>query len=94
MKFLNKNGSSPYRLDLLPVVPMYHRRARMKKDLSQGELVYYGPSPGYYGIGEVRRIVGAFVAVDFRGTGQFGVHEDVLESEYLIPIPQATLSRL
>jgi hypothetical protein len=50
--------------------------------------------PTYYGIGEVKQILGRFVAVDFRGTGHFGVHEDIFEPQYLIPIPQATLSLL
>ena len=78
---------------MLPAVPAFHRRAR-RKTLRRGELVYYGPMPTYYGIGEVKHVVGPFVAVDFRGTGQFGVHEDVMEQQYLIPIPQATLSLL
>ena len=56
--------------------------------------MYYGPMPVYYGIGEVKRVVGPYVAVDFRGTGQFGVHEDVLEHQYLIPIPAGTMSLL
>ncbi len=81
--------SYPYRLELLPTVPAYHRRARIGKHLAPGELVYYGPMPVYYGIGEVKRIAGGFVAVDFRGTGRFGVHEDVLEYQYLIPLPAA-----
>jgi hypothetical protein len=89
-----KFGLSPYRLELLPSVPAFHRRARRKKELLMGELVYYGPMPSYYGIGEVKRVVGPYVAVDFRGTGVFGVHEDVFEQHYLIPIPQATLSLL
>ena len=46
-----------YRLELLPVIPAFHRRARSKKDLSKGQLVYYGPQPLYYGIGEVTRVV-------------------------------------
>jgi len=50
--------------------------------------------PAYYGIGEVTRVVGPYVAVDFRGTGQFGVHEDVFEHHYLIPVPQTTLQLL
>lgn len=83
-----------YRLELLPAVPPFHRRARRKDDLAEGQLVYYGPMPTYYGIGEVKRVVDNFVAVDFRGTGQFGVHEDVFEHQYLIPIPQATLPLL
>ncbi|MEM1127530.1 MAG: hypothetical protein AAGI71_12830 [Bacteroidota bacterium] len=85
---------SPYRLDLLSPIPAYHRRARRQKVLEAGQLVYYGPMPTYYGIGEVKRVVGAYVAVDFRGTGQFGVHEDVFEPHYLIPIPAATMERL
>jgi len=48
----------------------------------------------YYGIGEVKNTFDGFVAVDFRGTGQFGVHEDVFEPQYLIPIPAGTLSLL
>jgi hypothetical protein len=85
---------SPYRLELLPAIPAYHRRARTRRDLQQGQLVYYGPMPVYYGIGEVKRVVGPYVAVDFRGTGQFGVHEDVFEQQYLIPIPQAAMALL
>jgi hypothetical protein len=88
------NGSSPYRLELLPVVQPFHRRARRGKQLSQGELVYYGPMPSYYGIGEVKRVVENFVAVDFRGTGHFGVHEDIMEQQYLIPIPTQAMSLL
>ena len=87
-----KNKTTSYRLELLPVVPAFHRRARRRESLDEGELVYYGPMPSYYGIGEVKRVVGRFVAVDFRGTGQFGVHEDILEHQYLIPIPQSAIS--
>lgn len=86
--------SNMYRLELLPAVPAYLRKARIGKSLDLGQLVYYGPSPFYYGIGEITRIVGKYVAVDFRGTGTFGVHEDVIEREYLVPIPQATMSLL
>jgi hypothetical protein len=86
--------TSPYRLELLQAIPAYHRRARREKDLSQGQLVYYGPMPTYYGIGEVKRIAGALIAVDFRGTGQFGVHEEVLEHQYLIPVPAAARTYL
>lgn len=89
-----KRPSSSYRLELLPVVPAFHRRARRADRLDRGQLVYYGPMPSYYGIGEVKRIVGGYVAVDFRGTGHFGVHEDVLEQQYLIPVPQATMALL
>ncbi len=84
----------PYRLELLPVVPAFHRRARVGKELQHGQLVYYGPMPSYYGIGEVKRIVGPFVAVDFRGTGHLAVHEDVFEQQYLIPIPQGAMALL
>lgn len=84
---------SPYRLELLPQVPPFHRRA-WRSRLSKGELVYYGPQPSYYGIGEVVRIADRFIVVDFRGTGQFGVHEDVFEAQYLIPIPAAQLALL
>ena len=62
--------------------------------MNRGQLVYYGPSPTYYGIGEITHIVGSFIAVDFRGTGFFGVHEDIFEPQYLIPIPPSTLSLL
>ena len=89
-----QKGTSPYRLELLPVVQAFHRRARLKPELRKGELVYYGPLPAYYGIGEVKRVVGAYAAVDFRGTGYFSVHEDVIEQRYLIPIPGATMSLL
>ena len=89
-----KNGSSPYRLDLLQQVPAYHRRARRKRSLEKGQLVYYGPMPKYYGIGEVKHTSGPYVSVDFRGTGVFCVHEQTFEQQYLIPIPSATLQRL
>ena len=89
-----KNFISKYRLELLPAIPAFHRRARRRKSLDQGQLVYYGPMPSYYGIGEVKHVVDGFVAVDFRGTGYFGVHEDVFEPQYLIPIPASTLSLL
>lgn len=76
------------------MIPAFHRRARVKKDFAKGELVYYGPHPVYYGIGEVKRVVGTYVAVDFMGTGEFGIHEDVFERQYLIPVPQSKLSLL
>lgn len=94
MPVASNNKYSPYRLELLPSVPAFHRRARRKEALSKGELVYYGPMPSYYGIGEVTRVVGPYVAVDFRGTGHFGVHEDVFEQQYLIPVPTATIPLL
>ena len=94
MSIVGKSKSLSYRLELLPVIPAFHRRARKNKDLITGQLVYYGPHPIYYGIGEVKRVVGPYVAVDFRGTGEFGVHEDVFEHHYLIPIPQNKLALL
>ena len=90
---MNRLANS-YRLELLPRIPAFHRRARRRKNLDQGQLVYYGPSPTYYGIGEVKNVVDGYVAVNFRGTGQLGVHEDVFEPQYLILIPTATLSLL
>lgn len=89
-----KNIISKYRIELLPVIPAFHRRARRHKSLNRGQLVYYGPMPGYYGIGEVKYVLDGYVAVDFMGTGFFGVHEDVFEPQYLIPIPSTTLSLL
>lgn len=89
-----RNGTTTYRLELLQAIPAFHRRARMQKAFDEGQLVYYGPMPSYYGIGEVKNTLDGFVAVDFRGTGQFGVHEDVFKPEYLIPIPSSTMSLL
>lgn len=90
----NISVNTPYRVELLPSIPAFHRRARIGKSLAPGQLVYYGPMPVYYGIGEVTRVAGRYVAVDFRGTGEFGVHEDVLENQYLVPIPSASLQLL
>ena len=64
----------------------YFRRARTG-EVAVGDLVYYGPMPTYYGIGEVVQISEKYVVVDFRGTGLFGVHEEAMESQYLLPIP-------
>ena len=50
MSLLGKRRLS-YRLDLLPVIYPFHRRAM--NELNPGDLVYYGPSPEYYGIGEI-----------------------------------------
>jgi hypothetical protein len=86
-------NSTPYRLELLPVVPPAYRRA-WNKDLAEGELVYYGPHPSFYGIGEVVRFLDRYVVVDFRGTGEFGVHEEVLEPQYLLPIPPERVGML
>lgn len=83
----HRRRKSAFRLELLPVVPPYFRRARSKQ-LAQGELVYYGPMPQYYGIGEVLHIADRLVLVDFRGTGAFNVHQEAMEPQYLLPIPE------
>lgn len=82
-----------YRLELLPVVPPFFRRAR-NSQLAEGDLVYYGPMPTYYGIGEVMVVAERHVVVDFRGTGLFGVHEEAFEPQYLLPIPQDRMALL
>ena len=84
---LYPNPRPPYRLELLPIVPPFYRRARAS-DVSRGELVYYGPAPAFYGVGEVLGTTEKHVLVDFRGTGQLGVHEEVLEPQYVLPIPE------
>lgn len=89
-----KNLGIPYRLELLQIVPAYFRQARQTKNFDAGALVYYGPHPAYYGIGEVKNTVDGYVAVDFRGTGQFGVHEEILQPEYLISISPSTMALL
>ena len=81
-----------YRLDLLPVILPYHRRA--KNVLQEGDLVYYGPSPEYYGIGEVVQQAEKVCVVDFRGTGLLGIHKDEMLASYLIPIHKMNLSRV
>ena len=81
------NPRPPYRLELLPIVPPYFRRAR-NSQVHAGELVYYGPAPTYYGIGEVVGETEEHVLVDFRGTGMFGVHEESLQRRYVLPIPE------
>lgn len=81
-----KKHRPAYRLDLLPVVPPFFRQAR-DQALHRGELVYYGPMPSFYGIGEVLHVEGRYVVVDFRGTGDFGVHEEILQKQYVLPIP-------
>ncbi len=80
-----------YRLELLPAVPPFHRRALRQRHFERGQLVFYGPRPDYYGIGEVKRVDGPYVSVDFRGTGTCGVHEDMLEKQYLIPLSPAEM---
>lgn len=82
----------PYRIDKLPVVLPFHRRAH--NELQNGDLVYYGPCPEFYGIGEVLNVVEKYCVVDFRGTGVLGIHKDALEIKYLIPIHKRNLSHL
>lgn len=89
---LTKKRRLPYRLDLLPVILPYHRRAN--NDLKIGDLVYYGPSPEYYGIGEVVHQEERICMVDFRGTGLLGIHKDEMLDSYLIPIHKLNLSRV
>jgi hypothetical protein len=87
-------NASPYRLELLPRVPAFHREALQDRDLQEGQLVYYGPHPVYYGIGEVKRVNGSNIAVDFRGTGTFNVHEEIIDQRYLIRIPKEKMAKL
>ncbi len=88
---LTKKRRLSYRLDLLPVILPYHRRAN--NELNPGDLVYYGPSPEYYGIGEVVQREEKVCVVDFRGTGLLGIHKDEMLASYLIPIHKFNLSR-
>ncbi len=85
---------TPYRLELLSPVPPYHRRAQRIHQFERGQLVFYGPMPRYYGIGEVKRIDGPYISVDFRGTGVCGIHEDMFEKQYLIPLSQAEMQMI
>ena len=87
-----KNNKLPYRIDRLPVIMPFHRRAL--NELQPGDLVYYGPFPEFYGIGEIINKVEQFCIVDFRGTGEYGIHKDAMESKYLIPIHKLNLSHL
>ena len=63
-------------------------------ELNLGDLVYYGPSPEYYGIGEIVQKEEKVCMVDFRGTGLLGIHKDELLSSYLIPIHKLNLTNL
>lgn len=80
------NPRPRYRLEMLPIVPPFFQRARRNR-VRRGELVYYGPAPVYYGIGEVVGETDRHVVVDFRGTGVFGVHEETIEHQYVQRIP-------
>lgn len=88
----SKTNNFPYRLDRLPVIMPYHFRARNL--LNVGDLVYYGPAPEYYGIGEVLRLIERWCVVDFRGTGDLKVYKDVMSNRYLIPIHNYNFSHL
>ncbi|MDX1592465.1 MAG: hypothetical protein R3283_10900 [Balneolaceae bacterium] len=81
-----------YRLDLLPVIYPFHRRS--VNSIQLGDLVYYGPSPEYYGIGEVVKAEDNYCVVDFRGTGLLGIQKDVFSNKYLIPIHKLNLSHI
>ncbi len=87
-----KNRRLSYRLDLLPVIYPYHRRA--VNAIQIGDLVYYGPSPEYYGIGEVVGSEDNYCVVDFRGTGLLGIQKDAFLNKYLIPIHKLNLSHI
>lgn len=87
-----KNRRLSYRLELLPVIYPYHRRAT--NILQLGDLVYYGPSPEYYGIGEVVGTEEKYCVVDFRGTGLLGIQKDVFSAKYLIPIHKLNLGHI
>lgn len=91
MKPIEKKKTS-YRTDRLPVIMPYHWRSN--NALVPGDLVYYGPCPEYYGVGVIQRIVEHICIVDFRGTGETGLHKDALEKKYLIPIHKLGLSHL
>ncbi len=87
-----RNRRLSYRLDLLPVIYPFHRRA--SNSLQLGDLVYYGPSPEYYGIGEIVNSEDNFCVVDFRGTGLLGIQKDVFSKKYLIPIHKLDLGHI
>ncbi|HMB97612.1 MAG TPA: hypothetical protein VKM36_03965 [Balneolaceae bacterium] len=87
-----KNRRLSYRLDLLPVILPFHRRA--SNSIQIGDLVYYGPSPEYYGIGEVIGAEDNYCVVDFRGTGLLGIQKDVFSTKYIIPIHKLDLGHL
>lgn len=81
-----------YRLDRLPVILPFHRRAA--NPIHPGDLVYYGPSPEYYGIGEVLKTEEGHCIVDFRGTGLLGIQKDVFCNRYIIPIHRLNLGHI
>lgn len=81
-----------YRLDRLPVIYPYNRRA--DNNIQLGDLVYYGPSPEFYGIGEVVRLFEGYCIVDFRGTGVLNIQKDAMAMKYLIPIHKLNLGHI
>lgn len=89
---INETKSLPYRTERLPVIYPYHLRSRNR--LHVGDLVYYGPCPTYYGIGEIIAFSDHLCVVDFRGTGELGINKEVLELKYVIPIHNLKLSHL
>lgn len=87
-----ENHKLPYRLERLPVIYPYHKRSENR--ITVGDLVYYGPTPEYYGIGEVLKIIDRWCVVDFRGTGELEIYKDAFEAKYLIPIHKMNLQHL
>ena len=81
-----------YRLDRLPVIYPFHRRA--SNNIQLGDLVYYGPCPEYYGIGEVVRQADGICIVDFRRTGLLNIQKDAMTTKYLIPIHKLNLGHI
>lgn len=81
-----------YRLDRLPVIRPFHRRAQ--NNLQQGDLVYYGPCPEFYGIGEIVQRMDGYCVVDFRATGALEIEKDAFDIRYLIPIHKLNLGHI
>ncbi len=86
-----RKRKNEYQLERLPVVQVFHWKSRSKPALEKGQLVYYGPLPASYGIGEVQNVTKGLVSVDFRGTGSARIHEDVIHERYLVPLKEAAL---
>lgn len=57
-------------------------------------MVYYGPSPEYYGIGEVVDTAEGYSIVDFRATGLLGIEKDAFANKYIIPIHKLDLGHI
>ena len=86
-----RKRKNEYQLERLPVVQVFHWKSRSKPALEKGQLVYYGPLPASYGIGEVQNVTKGLVSVDFRGTGSARIHEDVIHERYLVPLKEAVV---